>query len=502
MLWGCASSDEAGSPLDSGPSVDADAGRVDAGPVDTVAPDTAADTAMPGDGSGTPDTFTPEDTAQPPAPPLLPTWWDCRRALTSSQLTVELEATCDALYLEPPAARRYGIRWVFLTDVDDTEAWIAQKLALLDTAFGSTGFSFQTSSVLKVEDPQVTLAQGEEKVSFDELYSDVAAHLEVDETDPQAVFSLLKQRMQAVGVHAQTVSNLSMDKLWVPQEFHGTMARLRPEELYVMVVGKINAENTAGGLSSGPGPSPIAARVSVVNIKAGTVDAPAFPHEFGHYFGLKHPHGKRETDDPQVAFNFQDALEKVPIEADLVIALQETLTPTMDGPLGELYTPYTIQGQATQKSTAARYAIAQLYLPQRYTYRIGLDGPESFETLLDFVTHGASGEPLFYKNITQKPGPTQTSNNCYWDDVAGMIACDLGDPSQSFLGTDPMLAGSIVLDEGQSANIMSYIGKVLPTSPENLMVAYTPEQVQVMRVHANTPVRLLLRNHALESADP
>ncbi len=505
LLWSCAESGNAGQALDTSANGDTmDSASEDLGvgtdPVSVSPLDSAVVDASPADTASVADSGSGPDSVSPPPPnEPLPTWWDCRRALVSGQMTAPLKATCDSMYLEPPVERVYGIRWVFLTDVGDQEQWIAHKLSLLESAFDFTGFRFQTRSVLEIVDPAVVLSQSDNKVPFETVVKDVSAHLDVDETDPAIVLSLLKERMASVGVSAGALETIKPDKLWAPQEFHSTMARLRPEEIHVIVVQKLNETNTAGGLSSGPSSNPTGPRVSVVHIKGGNVEAPAFPHEFGHFFGLKHPHGQREGQEMQVPFSFQDALDKVPFEMDMVVALQDTLTPSLDGPLGELYTPYTIKGAAVKENTERRYAVGQLYLAHGYTYRNGDDGPEAFGSLLDFVTHGASGEPLFYKNFTQKKSDEQGPNNCFWDDVADMIACELGVPTQLYLGTDPMLDGTLVMDQGQTANIMTYMGKVLPLTDDNMMVAFTPEQVQVMKVHANTPVRQTLRNHALSA---
>ena len=58
-----------------------------------------------------------------------------------------------------------------------------------------------------------------------------------------------------------------------------------------------------------------------------------------------------------------------------------------------------------------------------------------------------------------------------------------------------MLAGSLTLNGGTHVNIMSYIGKVLTPTLDNPLAGFLPEQIEILHVHANTPVRQTLRNH-------
>jgi hypothetical protein len=505
LVQSCTNDSPAGAIKDSGPPTD----TAIPDSADATEPDTAdgEDTVLVPDGTPTEDatdTALPPDEGPPPPPSEdLPTWWDCRRALTSSQITPSLTLLCDTLYTAPPDTRQYGIRWVFLMDVGDQQAWIDEKLLLLNTLFEPAVFSFHTRSTITLDNPVVTQATSEtQSYLFKDIKSDVAAHLGTDETDTAILFVNFKAHMADVGVHPDALQQLTLNTPWEVQEFHQAMARLRPEEIHVWVVEQVNDTNTTGGMSSPPGSNPTSPRVSIVNIKGGDVGLPAFPHEMGHYFGLKHPHGKSGGNQTEMAFDFQANLEKTPVKSDLIEALKDTLGPELDGEVGEVYVPYDIKGQDSQVLTKARYAIAQLALTHGYMYRNTSEGPQPFASLLDFVDAGVAQEPIFYKNFSQKPGPDQAPNNCYWDDIAEMIACDIGDPTQTFLGTDPMLDATITLEGGQVVNLMSYIAKQLPTTLTNPMVAFTPEQIAVMRVHANTPVRQCLRNHALiESAE-
>ena len=74
----------------------------------------------------------------------------------------------------------------------------------------------------------------------------------------------------------------------------------------------------------------------------------------------------------------------------------------------------------------------------------------------------------------------------------------MGSPPQAVTGTHAMVDGSIFFDEGQRMNVMTCIGKTLP--PESLpeLSAFSARAIPIMHLHANTPMRLMLRNHALD----
>ncbi len=81
-----------------------------------------------------------------------------------------------------------------------------------------------------------------------------------------------------------------------------------------------------------------------------------------------------------------------------------------------------------------------------------------------------------------------------------MFTCAYGTPPKNVKGTNPLLDGTIVLDEGARINVMSYIGKSYPDKdklPD--MMAFHDNAIPLLKLHANTPVRLMLRNHALEA---
>ena len=169
--------------------------------------------------------------------------------------------------------------------------------------------SFITTSMATLDEPIIQVAESDEEFTLEALVPDIQQYLEIDESDPDAVVEALKARQLEAGVDADAVAQTTLTKTMKPQSFLQTMARLRPEEIHVMVLKSINGAGAAG-MSTGPGPSPISPRVSVVNIRSEDKFAEvALPHEFGHFFGLKHPHGKKESEQAlAVNFDFDDDL--------------------------------------------------------------------------------------------------------------------------------------------------------------------------------------------------
>ena len=142
-----------------------------------------------------------------------------------------------------------------------------------------------------------------------------------------------------------------------------------------------------------------------------------------------------------------------------------------------------------------RYAHTQFALAWRYAYRNTDQGMEGLVSMREFIDGGLAGDVSYRKNYVEKLEGGGSVNNCALDESIDLVTCALGDPPQSLQGDHPLLEGIILLEGGYSVNIMSYIGKTLEPTFEDPRMAFTPEQIEMMHLHADTPVRQFLRNY-------
>jgi hypothetical protein len=428
--------------------------------------------------------------------PQSPTWFECRKSMVSGVLTPDQADVCKNLHSADPGERHYGIRWVFIDEEVVPEDWIAPRLAVLNSLFSPALFTFSTESIVVIEGSGITDPGKETGLTFKGLSSDTAQHLGLAEDSPEEVLAALKTTLSSKGVSEPQLEALTLDGEVSAKEYVGTIARARPTEIHVIVSPLLNGQS-GGGLSSGPGTNPTSGRVSVVyHRSAESVASTVLAHEMGHYFGLKHPHTKLQEKADSAEANFEDIVKKSPFPVeDQIEALKEHLGPQLaDQPLA-LYPAWNgSQKDVIQPFEAYRYGLSLIWLTKDYLYRGSENGPKGFESTAAFLEAGQKGDAMFYKNF----GWSGNGDNCGWNEKQDMFVCSYGTPNKNVKGTNPLLDGSITLEEGQRVNVMSYIGKTVPNK-EDLpdRVDFHPNALTVLKVHANTPVRLMLRNLAL-----
>jgi len=483
---------------DAGDSVDA-AAVEDATLLDTNAPDTVATDSAPSDSMveevQIPDSVAPIDASPEPGDEFL-TWFQCRHRMVKGQITPAETKLCADLHSEDPGARHYGIRWIFIDENVNPEEWIAPRLKVLNDIFAPASFTFSTASIVVIKGSVIEDPAVDGGLSWNALADETAQHFGGDTKDPAEVFAALKTKLQEEGVADGALEAISLEKPLTAKEYFGTIARARPTELHVIVSPLLNGKS-GGGLSSGPGTNPTQGRVSVVyHRSADTVAMTVLAHEMGHFFGLKHPQTKLQEKADVAEADFAEIVKKSPFPADEQLdALKGQLGPDLQGDPTLLYPVWN----GTQKNTMQpferyRYALSLMWLTKDYLYRSTGNGPKGFKSTANFVKAGQEGTAMFYKNF----GWPGNGDNSGWNVKQELFTCSYGTPPKVVKGTNALLDGTITLNEGTRINVMSYIGKTYPNKDElpDLM-GFHPNALAVLKIHANTPVRLMLRNHAL-----
>ena len=480
-----------------------DLGGDSAAPEDAgILPDSLADSGalLPDSNEPEPDTEEPvpdvgaPDVEEPPKEDK-PTWWECRQAGFNQALTDQLKSVCNELHSNNPEQRKYGIRWVVLDDQMDVDAWVAERLSALNKYFEPAGFTFVTSSTMAVQNSTITDPGPDDKLSWDSLSSDLAQHLGSESTDTAKLVEELKAALSEVGVATNAINGLSVDKDLTAKAFIGTIARMRPTEIHVILTPMLNGTK-GGGLSSGPSANPTGPRSSVVYMRtANEVASMVIAHEMGHFFGLIHPHMQETEETVEALATIDTAIHpKGHTAQEIILALGNSLGEDLDDAFDLKYPHWNSKSSVFKEFDQYRIGINEFWLGQDYFYR-NLDGvPTGYDQLTKFVIDMQAGSPIFFKNFIA-PGQ---GNNCSWNGESKDFSCEIGDPAMTFSASHPLVNDAILLDDGKRVNIMSYIAKTMgkQADPGN-QVRFTEKSLEVMKLHANTPTRLLLRNHAL-----
>jgi hypothetical protein len=444
-----------------------------------------------------PTKLVPYDT---PDPDLTKTWGQCRTLHQAGTLSQADRADCDARHSIAPETLDYAVRWLVLDDANpDMESEVEKHLLMVNQLYAGVGLSFYTSDYFVHANPTLDLFDaGMEKVTLRELAADVAAFFDLDATDPDGVLDGLKAQLQKVGVAQTVLDGLDLDKPMRSQNYWQVIARAFGEEV-VVFVGRPSSNKGQGGVSGPPRgghdeltTSPVFLRYDKMQKMHGIL-----AHELGHYMGLFHPFGNRVAEPGEVELAVtKEQLGKLYNGAfGSLQGIQSAFFSLVDanGNVDSNFVAYDATENEIQQAERQRMA-TMAYLPAwTYTYH---DELAPFDTLGSFVDAlDDESAPVFLKNIKREG---KDNNNCV-EIAAGGIACSYkptgGSNAPTVVpGTDPFLSGSITSDDGERANLMSYIRRA-GTSHEDSIQFLTAHQLQVVRLGSVSPTRLNLRNH-------
>jgi len=435
----------------------------------------------------------PDQGVMPPEGPP-PTWVDCHLAARDGELVASTLAQCDELHTSPPEERIYGVRFVFLSDPGDLMDWIQPRLDAANRIFEPAGISFTLAAIVEVLDGEVEYLTGSQSLTLGERLGDLRGHLEMPDAEIAGLLETLRERLLSSGADPTVASALSPETAFTDQLFMRLMARAHPEDIYV-AVGTVSERPGAGGQAPPPfHPIPTLER-SVVSVRAGTKNTVA-AHELGHYFGLKHPHSHSAGGPNSHLFGFRRVQNSYRARDthQLMEVVDEHFGPDLSGPVGTPFIPYDASVDEISDFEALRFALMDTWVRWRVTHTGDL---QPYGTYSDFIQAWRRGDQISMSNYMFMEGE-RNMNNCTWQNEERAFRCIYPDEESPLEGNAPLLDGYILFDDGTKSNVMSYIRIQGPNSPATNYGLFD-EQVDVIRVSANAPQRLALRNYALET---
>ena len=258
-------------------------------------------------------------------------------------------------------------------------------------------------------------------------------------------------------------------------------------------------------MSGGPTPEFHHIRGGAVELSTSLLNSgglTTFPHEVGHYFGISHSHAP-DYDDSVADFGFEQRWGRLAHDGE---AIKRVVGDDWSQPFGE---PWVSYDDEEQSLIEFQELMGEAFLWPTWGFLYKGDH-QNFDSLADFIEYGESGETVYRKNFLRNYAfvdgePVEWSgNNCVWNSFEDEGQCRYNEPVETFSSSHPSLNNSIFFENGTVSNLMSYI-----TPPyENFTTrrGITDTQLDMIRFTANTPFRLLLRNHAMsnsnDSADP
>ena len=419
-----------------------------------------------------------------------PTWVDCWAS--DDQISEEMYEFCNEHHSIAPEKRLYGIRWVFLNVSQDKipNDWVDIQLNNLNAVFSKWNFRFQTSERVVIEDAVAESDDYHQKWTLREILPDLRAQLGLSDEEEQALIDLKEQLAE------RHVSQRSLDELTLDEEFNTAGAfrlasRARSEDITVVIRPNLDA----GGKSGGPNDEFQSADGGAVELNTNLLSSGALttlPHEMGHYFGLSHTH-VLGFNTPEAKFDFNNLWSRMEFGGD---ALRRAVGEDYSQPFGEQWIPYSASDQEVEEFN--QLIPESLVWP---VWRLTYHGDhQDFDNLAEFIAAGEAGETIYRKNfqrnyVLDDQAPEWWGNNCIWNDLAQQGQCRYHEPMQVFDYNDSTIQDVMFFENGTSSNLMSYI------TPDYDNVSsrngLSSEQIDKMRFGANTPTRLLLRNHCL-----
>jgi hypothetical protein len=425
------------------------------------------------------------------------TWADCRRR--AKELNQSEKSYCDTHYLSLPKGYLFEIRWVFLYSFEQHDAWVQERLKLMNEHFAPANIQFKTQKVTFL--PKTILA---ESGHFDDRKTYKVQQLGYElnellgmskETVVGDALAEWKRRLSHVGVPSQQVQSLSLSATFSPKVFLNRVARSMERTIFIFVAKKLTTKqgNSPGGFASLPtfNESSIA-RGSVFLKQDYRADAGA--HELGHFFGLRHT----QSTSPEWKLPFSVSNACKPFLSQGLTSLKSTLSKYLGAdfkkPLTIPYLPYNASGSDVSDFRSLRCAIENTWGKKMYTFH-KVDQTKAqtwkpFATQSDFLTHFLAGNTS-YEKLYSSVANGKTSFNCGWDGTKNMIACKYGE--DVFTGDSSLLMNSIAFENGVSSNLMSYLNS--SRFPRRLLAK---EQIDLIRLHSHTVERQALKNHLIK----
>ena len=420
-----------------------------------------------------------------------PTWVDCWSGHDGG-LTAEASEFCNEHHTTAPENRLYGIRWVFLdvSQEDIPSGWVDTQLTNLNAVFSKWNFHFLTSEQIVIEDAVAESNDYYEEWTLRQILPDLRAQLGLSEDDDQALIELKAE------LEERHVSQEALDELNLDEEFNTAAAfrlasRARSEDITVVI--RPNLE--AGGKSGGPNSEFQSTNGGAIELNTNLLETGSLtilPHEMGHYFGLSHTH-VLDYDNPEAEFDFNNLWSRMEFGGD---ALRRAVGDDYSQPFGEQWIPYHANNQELEE-------FSQL-IPESLVWpvwRLTYHGDhQEFDNLGEFIAMGEAGDTIYRKNFGRNyvfgdKGSEWSGNNCIWNETAEQGQCRYHEPMEVYDYSHPTIKDVMFFDNGTTSNLMSY---VIPSYNEvSSKSGLTSEQIDKMRFGANTPMRLLLRNHCL-----
>jgi hypothetical protein len=514
LAMACDSTQDSSSSANADSPMDAQALDLDAtfdhpgGPDGGMALDVSSeqDLALPAaDGAIETDAVTPPDAEMTDAAPMSPdwawTWGDCRVAHRASRLAGDDKARCDARYLRPPPAIRFGLHWIFLGHSQEVvDTYPESQLQDANHVYAPSDMSLVNTSRILINDPVVMEGgRGTTRYTLRQLVPDLKQHLGLELDDPQAVLDAFIERQEAVGV-ASAREGLgrqlpTLDTRWTSATFYKHMARLHPT-LITVVVRDARGEKSTGSF---PSRNFSGATADVIFLTEPSALS-ALPHELGHFFGLVHTHGVWNRQPGATQAWLMTQLNGVD-DADWA-NLQAFVGQQYDSDLADIYLPYDAEEQTLLNFENAQIFARKVLGWGEFTYTDDFSTVASDAAFIELIRDEA---PPFMKNfVRSNESGSFTGNNCgksYVGEDRRTLRCTYGDgedaPLHLFTSAHPLLSTSLLFGDSTESNLMSYISTDISDGVRR-KIHLTERQRQLLRFGVAMPSRQRLRNYALD----
>ena len=423
------------------------------------------------------------------------TWVDCWMGHKSGNMSAEMQVDCDTHFTNSPSSRLYGIRWIFLnvSESDIPDDWIETQLANLNHVFGQWDFQFQTDETVVVPNAVAESDDYYDEWTLEEIMPDLRTQLNLS-ADNQAALDELKSEMADRHVSQEELDNLTLDSTYSTGGAFRLASRARSESITVVIRPNLDSS----GMSGGPSPEFQHSRGGAVELNSNLLvsgSLTTLPHEVGHYFGISHSHAP-DFDEAEADFGFEQRWGRLAHDG---VAIKRVVGDDWSQPFGE---PWVSYDEDAQKLVEFQELMGEAFLWPIWQFLYKGDH-QNFDSLADFIQYGESGEIVYRKNFLRNyqfennEAVEWYGNNCVWNSIAGEAQCRYNEPMEIYTADHPSINNSIFFENGTVSNLMSYITP--PYDNFSTRKGITDTQLDMIRFTANTPFRLLLRNHCFDN---